>query len=330
VSVSSSTTLAQLAQAINQAGSPVDAQVEKSGSGDYYLEMFDTKTGQSMSSSSDFSGEKADWADVGLLTSTSSGYTVNVVQQAQDAQISLGSNTYSSSTNTFSGVIPGVTIKALATGTSTIAVTTSTSSVLGSIKKAVDAWNAWAKNTEKLAFGAVPSSSGGGSSFGANPNQELATPVPMQVIDSLENILTSTTANGLSLGSIGITVSSSSPTFSINTASLSSALQNNLSGVQALFNAINHNNGTAFDTGITNFAGGGSSAASSRSVTQTAIANDKNQVTQMQSEITQYNAQITATDASALTEYQQFQQMLGSMAQTDEMLAALDKSSSSS
>lgn len=317
VSVNSSTSLASIASAINGLSGPVSAQVEQSASGNYYLQMFGSQTDQPIA----FTGASSAWADVGLMTSTASGYTVNVVQQAQGAAITMGSNSYTSSTNTFSNVIPGTTLTAIAPGSSTITVTNNTQSMVGAVKSAVSAWNQWVSDTYKLAFGTLPPTSSTSTTLQSNPNQVIQSPSPMFQVNMIEQAIAGFTNSGITSGGMGLAVGQNNqPLMKLNTASLSAEIQSNPSAVKAFFTHL----ASTVDPMIQSFSQG------AQSVTGTAITNKQNTITQDNQGIAQLTAQYKQQQKNAVSLYQSFQNTLSQIARESQVFGAMTKSGSTS
>lgn len=316
VAVSSTTTLNQLAASISTAsGSPVKAQVEQSSQGSYYLSIFGSKTGASIG----YSGPSGDWADVGVLASTGS---VNVVQAAQNAHLTMGSNAYTSATNTFSSVVPGMTIKAATTGSATIQVNSDVQAMTSNVKKFVSDWNQWVKDTQKYAFGTLPNTSlSSTSSFQNNPNQIIQSPQPMSALDGIESTMASYHVHGLGLAGVGLKVGQNdSPTLSLNTASLAQALTNNPSGVEGFFQSM----ASVMAPMIGDFGSGPTS------ITGTALANIGTTLSQDKQQETQLKTEMSNAQSNAITQYDAFSQTLGKLANESNMFTYLNGQSTKS
>ena len=311
LAVSASTTLAGLASDINALGAPVTAQVEMSSTG-YYLSLFGTQTGASIS----YSGDQADWASVGLLSSTG---TVNVVQAASNAQLSLGGNIYTSSTNTFSSVIPGMTIQAANIGEATITVSPDTQAMTQSVQKLVTDWNQWVTDTQTLAFGTLPNSNLSSiSGFQTNTKQVIDSTQPMMSLDQIEEQISSFTSNGLGIAGVGLSVGQNdTPTLSLNAASLTQALSTNPSSVQSFFTAL----ATAIEPSLTNYSSG------AQSITGAALSNLTQSLSGEQQQASQLSTEISNAQQNALTQYKAFSQALSKLAQEGTMFAYLQNQS---
>ncbi|MCL4319051.1 MAG: hypothetical protein M1596_04055, partial [Firmicutes bacterium] len=96
IAVNSTTTLNQLVSAVDQSGAPVDAQAAQSGS-NYYLKLYGTQTDQAIN----YINGTVALSDVGIFSSTATGYQLNQVQQATVALVSYQGATVSNSTNLY-------------------------------------------------------------------------------------------------------------------------------------------------------------------------------------------------------------------------------------
>ncbi|AUW95057.1 MAG: hypothetical protein C7B44_11410 [Sulfobacillus thermosulfidooxidans] len=317
IAVTSTTTLDQLVTDINQSGAPVQAQAAQSGS-DYYLKLYGTVTDQAIS----YTGGSAALASVGILTSTSSGYTVNSVQVAEPAVVQFQGATVQNTTNLFTNLIPDVTVQLASTGTTDVTVSANYSQDAQSIQAVFNDFNTWSKDTWNLAYAteqgpAASVSSSTASSYQTNPNQVIHSPVPMNELNQVTQQLASfQDSQGLSLGSLGITYNAQTATFSVNMTTLTSALQNNLAGVQSFFQQMAQSP-PGIVQGLAGFSGSGS-----LSVAGTAITSDTNQESQTNEQITQLQSEIQQAIAAAQTQYDSFVSTLSAMAETENAFSA--------
>lgn len=142
-----------LVQALNGAGTGVQAGKLKLDDGSYRLVVTAANTGAANA----FTLTNTDGSD--LL----GGATVTA---GRDAAITVGSDTIHSASNTFAGVLPGanVTISAAALGTSVdVTVEADTDSVKASVKSLVDAINEALTQIDKLTANSTASSSSSAS-----------------------------------------------------------------------------------------------------------------------------------------------------------------------
>lgn len=310
VAVNASTTLDQLVTAINQSGAPVEAQAAQSGS-DYYLKIYGTETDQAISYTS---GSTA-LASVGILTSTASGYTVNSVQTATVAMVQYQGATVQSATNLLTNLIPNVSISLGSTGSTAVTVSANGSQDAQSIQSVFSNFNAWVKDTWNLAYSTEQTSAVSTStSYQTNANQVIHSMVPMNELNQVTQQLSEyQDSQGLSLGSLGITYDANNGTFAVNSATLTSALQNNLSGVQNFFQSLAANGvgQPNITLGLSQFTSGADS------VTQVAGTNDSNQESQANQQISQVQSQIEQAISAAQTQYDSFVSTLSAMAETE-------------
>lgn len=313
VAVTASTTLANVADALNALGASVSATVDNAGtsaSPSYYLQLIATTPDTPISYGGSASAA-GDWTDLGLLTSTGS---VAVVQAAQPAEVSLGSASVTSTSNTITNLIPGVTLTLDGTGSSTITVSPNTGAMVQQIQNAVAAWNQWVQDTFTLAFGTLP---GGGTTETANPKQVLHSALPMMAINDVATTFSTLTAgsSSLSLGDVGVTFATTGgmPTLTVDTTTLQNALANNPSGVSSLFAALAQQ--------VTAWSGG--FGQGSTSTAGTALSGDQQAEQQLQSQITQEDAAIAQMQKAAQSQYQQWADQLNQLASEQNMVGAM-------
>lgn len=135
-----STSLDDVVTAINAAGGGATAVKVPAGNGTYRLQLTSSTSG----AAGDFQAYQGTAADVtaGTATDLFSQPTAAIVKPAQDATAVLyagtaAQQTITSSTNTFSNVLPGVSITATAAGTTPVTVTVA-SDTAGISKQAAD------------------------------------------------------------------------------------------------------------------------------------------------------------------------------------------------
>lgn len=330
------------AQINNTSGMGVTATVVKNSSGDYLLELQANQTGQAISyADSGVSGGSGPLYYLGVISSDTSTTAANVLQSASSAKASFGStfnatNYVTSSTNTFTNLIPGMTITAQSTGAATISVTPDVSSMAHSVQQFVSDWNQWVKDTQSLAAAGTVTESGSGSSatytYQANPNQELTSALPTLALNTAEQLLGITT-NGQtssayqSLADIGITLAANGK-LSLDSSTLTQALTNDPTAVQSIFQSLSGvlgTNPTTHTTGpIANFATGVSSVAGE------AVATLNGQVTKDQNAINLLKQQLTAEENQAINQYAKWINQVSSDSTQYSMLSALFNQNSSS
>lgn len=138
VDIAASDTMADIARKINGAGAGVTASVVTSNGQDQLM-MRSASTGASMGFQVETYGDAALNA-LSYPGDGSSGMTLN--QAGTDAQVTIdGGMTLTSSSNTLSNVISGLTLDLKQTGTTTVDVTSDTSVVKKSVDNFVSAFN---------------------------------------------------------------------------------------------------------------------------------------------------------------------------------------------
>lgn len=313
VAITPSLSLSSIAAEINASGAPVTAMVETdSATGTDYLMIFGSQTGQAIS----YGGSTAVWQDIGILSSSG---TVNTVQAAADAEISLGTGTvYTSPNNTFASVLPGITLQVASTGTAMVTVNPDPTAAVQAVQTFVANWNQWVSDTQKLAMGTLASVSANGT-FSSNPNQVIQSALPMMNLNLIAQTLINTEDQGNSLATLGIMVTGQDQ-FTVNTAQLTQALNQNATTVQQFFTAL----ASVVTPLLTQFAQG------SQSVTGTAISLDQNEVAQLNQRINTVENEITQEQTTAQATYAAWTAQLQQWAQTDSMLSALTAQNSNS
>lgn len=323
-------------------GIGVTASVVQNSSGDYVMEIQANQTGQSISytDSPPTSGSQTNGPlyYLGMVgTGTAAQGASNVLQAASTAQISLGgsfnsTNAQSSSSNTFTNLVPGLTITAQSLGTTTISVTPNTSAMAQSVQSVVSDWNQWVSDTESLAESGTVTSSGSGAnqtfSYSTNSNQELTSGLPVAIINQVQQTLSSysTGAGGAyeTLADIGLQFGANGQ-ITVNSATLQGALESDPSAVQAIFQGIQSTLQPSGQTGVINgFSLGGSSSTGEIIATLTAQEdNTENQVTLLKQNQ-------SSEEEQAILQYGKWVNQVASESQQYSLLTALYDSSNNS
>ncbi|WP_321863210.1 flagellar filament capping protein FliD [Burkholderia cenocepacia] len=211
---------------------------------------------------------------------------------AQDAKFTLNGIASTSASNAVSGVLTGITLNlssaaVSATDTQTLTVSTDTKSQAATITNFVSLYNTVVKT-----MGALSSYTAGASAQGAL--------IGDSTLNTIRNALASTVARGVDSGaadkgnghvnllSIGIKLEKDG-TLNVDSAKLDSALSANPSGVARLFNPEN-GIGTRLADQITQFT----KKNGMIDVRTTALTADLKRVTQQQSDLSDYAAQLTS------------------------------------
>lgn len=246
VNVASGSSLTDIANDINNAGIPVQASIVDQGTSSahqYTLLLTSEKTGATTGNIT--------WSDT-IGTGGSSLYSTgsfSYLQKAQDASITLGDSgatgttpiTITSSSNTITSAIPGVTLSLTKASTSaiTVGVSTDTKAIQSSINAFITAYNQMTDDLQKATY-IDPT--------GVQSNGSLASdPTISNVTASLANMVTSPigsiantsydVANSIvgSLGSLGIELDTNGHLAVKDAAMLSNQLSSNLTNVANFF-----------------------------------------------------------------------------------------------
>ncbi|MHB9119682.1 MAG: flagellar filament capping protein FliD [Burkholderiales bacterium] len=214
---SSNNSLQGIAGAINAAQIGVNATVAYDGTS-YHLQIVSANTGASNSLSLTVNGD----ASLQSLLSYTPGGTqaLTQTQAAQDAQFTLNGVASSSSSNTVSGAVQGVTFNLLGTGSATVGISPNTNQTASNIGNFVAAYNTLQSTFNTLAQGDLQ-------------NDPLLQSIQSQVNAALGSI-SSTGSPYDSLAQLGITTQQDG-TLAVNSTTLQNALTANPSAVAAVF-----------------------------------------------------------------------------------------------
>lgn len=324
--------LDQLASAINQSSSGVTATVVQSQSNVWVLEIQAQQTGQSITYNDSASSPLYDLGIIGTSGAVTNASPAETLQSASKASISFGS-TYdaaraiSSTSNTFTDLIPGMTVTAQGLGSTTIQVAPNVSAMANSVQQFAKDWNQWVTDTQNLAYAGSVVESGSGStasySYQSNSKQVLTSPLAQDAVNLAQEVLgnTKNTQGGQyqSLGDIGLTFSGNG-TITVNKQTLTQALMSNSSAVNGLFTqldsalAVNPKGSLGV---IANFAqGSGSTFGNVEADLQTQITQDKSAVSQL-------NQQLTNAEQQAISQYGQWVNALSKQSEQYSLLNAL-------
>jgi len=223
VAVDTTTTLANLRDAINAQNGDAEASIIYDGTG-YRLALTSKTSGAANAIT-----VTENVTSLGLPTGPVAGGTQ--LQAAQDAAFSIDTLSMTRSTNTFSDAIGGVTITMKKGGTSTLSVTTDTAAIQKKIEGFVSAYN------DIVSFVSTNATYDTKTNIGGPLSGESTA---RDVVSRLQEILGSRVAglpDGLrALSQIGIKTGNDG-TLSIDSAVLSDKIAKNLAGVSDLFNA---------------------------------------------------------------------------------------------
>jgi flagellar hook-associated protein 2 len=273
----SNNTIAGLAATINQAGLGVSASVITDSSGSR-LSLISQTSGAAGQISIDSSA----------LSDTTTGSAVSLIagQAAQDAIFTVDGIQTTSATNTITGAISGVTMQLLGTSANTVQVQidNDTSSVTSALSTLVKDYNA--------VVSALSAQEGKDAS--GNPEPLYGSPIISQLQQMLVSALNTPSGTSLtSMMQIGLSLNSNG-TLTLDADKLSTALNDNYSGVQAFFQN-SESFGVNFEQAVNN-AGTGSTKSL---LTQVQKANSTAE-SSLNSTLSTMDARI-ATQQSSLT-----------------------------
>ncbi|MGA7124211.1 MAG: flagellar filament capping protein FliD [Polyangiaceae bacterium] len=313
VSISPTDTLSDISNEIASSGLRLQSSLVYDGS-NYHLLVSGLDTGKDNAITFDESG---------LAGSPSLGLSVasNTIQQAQDANLTVGGIPVTSATNQIANAIPGVTLAVTQPTTSpaTIQVNADTTTMEQNVQAFVTAYNA--------VVSAGHTASGYGTQAASNPVLQGD-----QAIRSSLNQLGSLVGEAVpgasgaynTLGSVGISLNTDG-TLSLDTTALSSALAADPASVQRLF-VTDQSNGSqgvmgAINSMVEQMTTGSSSPIQAELSGFSSRNTDlSNQITDMQQQATTYQTQLQNT----------FAQMNATLATYKTMAAQLNADSGSS
>lgn len=237
ISISDGDSLAQVSAKINAGNFGVTASIISATDGDHLI-LSSNKTGAGNTFSFTRTGAAASSGTVQIETKNA---TLSV--EAKNAEMTIDGLTVSSSTNTFSNAINGLTFTALDKGQSTINVSTDSDKITSAVQSFVDAYNA------------VVSYIKTNSSYDATTKtgQALSGDSTARTILSTLNSTRTTTPGALSsatlksLTDLGVSIDSSG-LMSLDKTKLTSAISASASDVNTAINAF----GASFSDSVTN------------------------------------------------------------------------------
>ena len=324
-----------LATQINNSNSGVTATVVQKQPGQWTLEIQAQKTDSSIKYSDSSSGPLYQLGIVGSSSSVTGASAANVLQKPSAAQVSFGStfnssNAITSSSNTFANLIPGVTVTAQSTGTTTINVGPNVSSMKSSVQNFVSSWNQWVKDTQGLAEAGKVTSTGTGSStvysYKSNSNQVITSGLPVSVLNQVESVLAKTSDGSgtayQTLADLGITFNANG-SMTLNSGTLTTGLSQHPNQVSKVFASLSSALGSAANSGmIPGFSKGVTSTTGEE------IAQLNQQKSQDNSQISLLKQQMTAEEQNAVTQYGKWVSQLAKYSQQYSLYNALYNSNS--
>lgn len=308
VSVTSSNdTLSGIAAAINSAsGNPGIQASIVTGTNGAHLALTSTLTGTSNTIAVAETDTGGGLSSLTYSSTSTSNYTQTTA--AQDASLTIAGVAYTSSSNTVTSALSGVTLNLLSTTSSpaTLSVADNTSTVSTNIQGFVSAYNTLLGTFKQL--GGYDATT---NTAGPMMGNAALTLVQNQVQSTLDNFVNTGSSTYNSLASIGVTTNSDG-TLSVNTTTLNSALQSNFSAVSALFSGTGGIASTLNSQMTSELASNGPIDSLSKSLVQ-----QENALTQQSNQL---NQQMSALSASLTQQYAALNTLLSSLKTTSSYL----------
>jgi flagellar hook-associated protein 2 len=240
-------------------------------------------------------------------TGNAGNYTVE--SQASDASFSIAGVPFTSSSNTVSNALTGVTLTLVGTtatnASATLSVANDTSGVESSINSFVSAYNTLQSTLASL--GSYDATTGTAGAMQGNPVLEN---IQSQTQEALYSVVGTSTYN--SLASVGITTNSDG-SLSVNSTTLQTALGSNFNAVSNLFSGTN-GIATQLNKQITNDLGTSGSITSYSA----SLVSQENSLTTQTSAL---NTQASALTASLTQQYAALNVLLSSLQTTSAALS---------
>jgi flagellar hook-associated protein 2 len=304
VSLGPNDTLSTLQQDLLNSGAPVTSNILNDGSSSqpYHIMMGSTQSGL-----------------VGrlLIDTGSTGLSLSTLTPASDAVIQVGTsdgNTllFTSSTNTFSNILPGLTVNVTGTSSTPVSLTVGqdTSSLVNAVQAFVNDFNTVTGTIAQ--DDNYDTSTNTGSVLYANPTIE-------QISNTLMNAITgyagSSTDKTRSLLQMGITLNNGQ--LSVDTSALQAAVTADPAGVQDFLGNATNGMATQLSTALQNITAPytGSIAQAVNSITQ--------QISDQQSRISFLNAEIASKTTLLQDEFANMENSLATLQTQGNMLSQL-------
>lgn len=235
---SDQTSLSGMRDAINKAGAGVSASIIKSGDGEYRLSLTAAKTGEKYAVSSvTVTGDDTLQSVVGFdATKTDADNPMDLSVAAQDAQLTVNNVAITSSSNTISDALEGITLnlKDTTTTSQTLNVAKDTSKVTTALSTFVDAYNTLLDQFNSLTkytavdVGATAQDTSNGALVGDSTLRTIQT----QLKGLLTNAASSSSYKTLS--QIGISSDPTTGALKLDSAVLKTALDKDPDGIKEM------------------------------------------------------------------------------------------------
>lgn len=312
----SNDTVDGLAAAINSAaGNPGIAATVLEGTDGAHLLLSSSQTG----AANTIQVTETDGGNALAAVTYGSGNTANYTQEApaQDAAFSISGVNFTSPSNTASNAMAGVTLTLLGTSPTsgtpptatpgTLSIANDTTTISNNIQSFVSAYNGLQSTLAQL--GGYDSSSGTAGPMMGDAGLEG---IQNQIRQALYSVVNTGSSTYNTLASIGITTNSDG-SLSLNTGTLSAALNGNFSAVSQLFSGTN-GVAASLNTEISDALGNNGSITTEGQ----SLASQENSLTQKSSQL---QTQMAALSASLTQQYSALNSLLSSLQSTSSYLS---------
>lgn len=280
-------TLEEVSSAINKAGIGVTATVVSASDGTQRMILTGDESGAgkgfSLSSTLTASGSQT---SLGSFDTTTAGL---MRADAQDAKMSLDGIQISSSTNTFSDAVSGLTLTAEKLGTSTVTIANDSSKITAAAQAFVDSYNA------------VTSLIKNNSNYSSSTTQSFSGENATRNIQNTLNSARTTLPAGLSssfgsLSELGISIDQNG-LLSLDSTKLGAAISTSSTDVIKTLGAY----GAALSDAVTSMSGSGGVLSNRMNGLDSAVSRYKDNLSTMENRVAmiekRYRAQFTALDS---------------------------------
>ena len=271
INVTSTMSLTELAAAINNQGSGVVASVVNDGT-NYKLVISSRQTGAANGFTINDNLTNSAAAAVAFAAGQSS--TTGNSQNAQDAQFTVNGFSITSSSNTITSAVPGVTLNLLKQGQATVGVTTDYSSLKSSLQTFISQYNSF-------------------RSFYDSQQKDVlqGDPVMRESLGDLRTVLLTPNSNGgvyKYLAEAGISLTSTG-TLQFDESKFEQAISSNPADLQKLLVGDGTNQGVfqSLQNALTNLDGSAGMIKTTRNGIATLLQGYTNRITDMQARLDQ-------------------------------------------
>lgn len=316
---SDQTSLTGMRDAINGANAGVSASIIKTGDGAYRLSLTASKTGEANAVSSvTVTGDDTLQGIVGFdSTKTDADNPLDVSVAAQDAELTVNNVAITSSTNTISDALEGITLNLndVTSGNQTLTITQDTSKASTAISNFVDAYNNLLDQFTSLTkYTAVDvGSDTQDSSNGALVGDSTLRGIQTQIKSLLTNTASSSTYK--TLAQIGITTDPTTGELSLDSDKLKTELTKDPAGVKEMIVGDGKTTGitTKLATNLTSWLSSTGSIQSAKDGVSKTLNNLTEQYNNM-------NTRINALIARYKTQFTQLDVTMSSLNSTSDYL----------